>query len=852
MEEVTDFCGTYIKENYPTIEHFKEINVGIITQDMMEYITKYALMNRKSIQTSNWQEIMTEKEHQVFLKYNQQKIQQKIEDLHIPTLYGYYIEEPLHEFNLHKELKEALSRDLSYLCAGSLSLLLDPKGVLYGRIKPHGFTLLHKVIQEHEERFHHKVSIGCSCSLVKFLIDNGADINAKDYNGITPFDAAAGKLLLSSLEIMLKTGKINHEQINSALFSITSKVSDISAEKFEKCLKLLHAYGGKLNSLDLYDNSLLNHYLFLNENEQRGVRITKILVQNCPNWFRKNKFGLSPLHSCCAVFLHSDISDILNYLCSLKSISLDERDNYSRSPLIYAVMRGFKKCCNTLLSHGADINLKDKHGLTSLHYASMLHDASVFELLLSNDKADVHAEDRFGDIPLVYAAATGQSSIIGMLYRLHNVNNVLHDRLLSVAEINDHSNCVIDLTQIIEQKAKTGEKKTQKFELGKKRYHNWLKEKIKATAEEEQIEGKVLPLRKLYDLEKLRKTENDEVKSEVTELLTRIADIVSMKDKKLSFVPLLSGSNAEGTKVGVVDEIDFLCNMVFLSSRLHITLLESDILPGYVNLRIDNPQEAYSMFVLQEIKQNFFLSANNVGSQLFDAISAAMSNVEVLSDLHLTWNNDYSASDLISTIHLIWNGRNYKNLEIFIDLVPTIPIMDHVRLSSTFQTINKHLDIGDVLQQVAVVAKRATDGFNERADVLWRYSFSNLETKILLMLPENARAGYKLVKFIREKRICPLLAMPKYYISSYLLKTCLLHEVVNEIKIAGVTSLEKFDDKSWGSKILSRLQSFMETRGNVPHFFHEDVNLGTSDKEAVLAYCEIGKGWLKHPWNYCF
>lgn len=850
MDEVKDFCEEYIQINYPTVKHFKEIDADCVTKDMMEYAIKSALLWKKLNEDSHWREIMSQKEHDVLLLYNQLKVRQIIKELKIPTHYGYYVENPANEFSLHKGLKDTFRLDLSYMSMENLSLILHPKGVIFGKMKPQGFTILHRLIMEHVERLHNEGSFDyCSCSLIKVLIDCGADITAKDHNGITPFNAAVKKLLVFSVEIMLSTGKISNDEIKSALLSITTDLPYSKIKNFEKCLKLLEAYGGDLNSIDQYGNSLLNRYLLLNWQQERSLSITKALVKNSRNWFQKNNFGLSPLHSC-AVFPYNGISDIINYLCNFVNINIDERDNYSRSPLIHAVIQGSKNCCNTFLINGANINLKDKLGLSSMHYASMLHDSSVIKFLLNKSDADIHAKDHFGDIPLVYAAATGRIDIVSMLYPLHNANRALYNRLLSVADINDHSS----VTRTIQMKEKlynTIAAETKSFELSKRKYKKWLDEKIKVTAEEEKIKGNMSNLRRFYDLEKLRKTENKEIKNEVTELMTRIADLVRRRDEKLCFVPILSGSNAEDTKVGVLDEIDFLCNLEYLSSRLQVTLLESDVLPGYVNLRIENPQQADCTFLLQEINQEFYLSVNYVGSHFFDAFATAMSDIEIWKDLHLTWYNEYITGELISTIKLIWNGRNYKNQEISIDLVPTFLINKDVIQSPCLQIISEHLNIGDVLKQISLVAKRANDGFNERQDVLWRSSFSNVEAKILQMLPESARSGYKLVKFIREEKICPLQAMPKHYISSYLLKTCLLHVVVNETE-NGNTSLEGYDDKAWGSKILSRLQLYMETRGNVPHFFLEDVNLGTSDKEAVLAYCEIGKGWLEHPWKYCY
>ena len=56
----------------------------------------------------------------------------------------------------------------------------------------------------------------------------------------------------------------------------------------------------------------------------------------------------------------------------------------------------------------------------------------------------------------------------------------------------------------------------------------------------------------------MRKKENRHVLQDVTELVKRVCEFMNKGRSKLKFTPVLSGSNSEGTKVGINDEIDFL------------------------------------------------------------------------------------------------------------------------------------------------------------------------------------------------------------------------------------------------------------------------------------------------------
>lgn len=60
-----------------------------------------------------------------------------------------------------------------------------------------------------------------------------------------------------------------------------------------------------------------------------------------------------------------------------------------------------------LISTGADVNARDKHGDTPLHDAAGFGMKEIIEILLANG-ADIHARNRFGKTPLHDAALNGR------------------------------------------------------------------------------------------------------------------------------------------------------------------------------------------------------------------------------------------------------------------------------------------------------------------------------------------------------------------------------------------------------------------------------------------------------------
>ena len=67
-----------------------------------------------------------------------------------------------------------------------------------------------------------------------------------------------------------------------------------------------------------------------------------------------------------------------------------------------------------LLASKADVNAKDKDGLTPLHWAAFKGHKDVAEVLLAN-KADVNAKDNLGLTPLHRATVIGYKDVADLI-----------------------------------------------------------------------------------------------------------------------------------------------------------------------------------------------------------------------------------------------------------------------------------------------------------------------------------------------------------------------------------------------------------------------------------------------------
>ncbi len=97
----------------------------------------------------------------------------------------------------------------------------------------------------------------------------------------------------------------------------------------------------------------------------------------------KNKAGIAAMHV--IAYLDEDRTGIMDNLLFGKADINEAENNYGWTPLHIAAGMGNIKVASQLLTKGADVNLRDKHGATALDMAVAQSEKRMYDFLVEHD-----------------------------------------------------------------------------------------------------------------------------------------------------------------------------------------------------------------------------------------------------------------------------------------------------------------------------------------------------------------------------------------------------------------------------------------------------------------------------------
>lgn len=200
-----------------------------------------------------------------------------------------------------------------------------------------------------------KVALNGGNDLLHLLIQNGTNLNVLDRNGQNPLLLFAKRRDLKSCEYLIA----NLADIG---------MSDLSGR---------NALHWSLNNTDASSSSnfdleelLINSGVKVNQKDKRGLTPVNYLFTKIGSAFIKEK--LDPI-------------EILSYMLSQNTISLEEEDRYGNRLLHYAAQRGAYLCVLYLLRAKAEVNVYNKVGNTPFNISLQNSHNDVAIILLQHN-----------------------------------------------------------------------------------------------------------------------------------------------------------------------------------------------------------------------------------------------------------------------------------------------------------------------------------------------------------------------------------------------------------------------------------------------------------------------------------
>lgn len=207
-------------------------------------------------------------------------------------------------------------------------------------------------------------------NLIKFALENKADINSRNHQNNTPLHLAA-----------------QYGNYDVALFLLNSK-ANIDLKNIHKNIPL----------------HLSAMYGFQN--------ITKLLIDARSSSNIHNEFGNQPIHLA-SFFGHIEVLKLLlEVKCNPNSTAKN-----NTTPLHHAVEGNQLEAVKFLLKSGAEINAKNQINQTALCFAAMCGHSLIIELLI-NSAADIDTVDKSRFSPFIYSVMKNNVQAVKMFLKV--------------------------------------------------------------------------------------------------------------------------------------------------------------------------------------------------------------------------------------------------------------------------------------------------------------------------------------------------------------------------------------------------------------------------------------------------
>jgi ankyrin repeat protein len=214
-------------------------------------------------------------------------------------------------------------------------------------------------------------------SIIKNLLDKGANVNLSNFHGDTPLSVAVGQGNISIINLLIERGAdINHlNEMGNTLLMEACRGTNINRKDQNIIISLLIKSGINLNAKNIYGNSAISYSI-----NTKNLKLVKHLLKIGADINILDSNGNTLVHKIVLLALferlkNKELDEIIDLLIA-NGANPNIRNNDGYTPLHLAVKPANDKdekaayqLVQKLLDYSADPNIEDKVGATSFDYA---------------------------------------------------------------------------------------------------------------------------------------------------------------------------------------------------------------------------------------------------------------------------------------------------------------------------------------------------------------------------------------------------------------------------------------------------------------------------------------------------
>jgi ankyrin repeat protein len=301
-------------------------------------------------------------------------------------------------------------------------------------------------------------------TLMKCLINAGADVNYPNSLGDTPLFYASRENELEALKVLLEFGadcNIVNNLGETALICATScghkeivewllQNKNIEINLQDKSGKTALIYGTSHYFERILELLLKNKNINVNLRDNAGKTAFQYAVSYQNAYFAglllenknieinyQDKDGKTTLMQATSGRMEA----IARILLTQKTVKINLQDKDGKTALMYATSNRDEVRVKLLLEHkDIEINLQDKDGKTALMYAISNRDEVMMKLLLEHEKIDINHQDAWGLTAFMIAKSIGCQGVLKVLTEYLTQNDFILQKEMLKLKLLAHSN----------------------------------------------------------------------------------------------------------------------------------------------------------------------------------------------------------------------------------------------------------------------------------------------------------------------------------------------------------------------------------------------------------------------------